>query len=141
MYAEGLPLTLSQGDIFVQIELIDSASPTAPPRTHSVIVLSHTCEIEKSVNSIVLVCVILPLSDVDPGQKGHIKKNRVFNAMYLEPIGDLPESFIDFRYVFRTNKAYLEYAIGEGLRITSLNEESKLAFATFFYRFLGRKVT
>jgi len=140
MYLQELRIKLSQGDIFNQIDLIDSAAPTAPPKTHNVIVLSHSCEIEKPSNSIVLVCAIRPLSQVDLGQRGHIQGNRIFNAMYLEPIGTLPESFIDFRYIFRVNKMFLEEGTRQGLKIASLNDETQLALTTFFYRFLARRI-
>ncbi len=140
MYLKELRPQLSQGDVFTQVSLIDSAVPLLPSKTHNVIVLSHTCEIAKPSNSIILVCAIRALTEVDPGQRGHIQRNRVFNTMYLEPIGVLQESFVDFRYIFRINKIFLEQYAQQGFKIASLNEEAQLALATYFYRFLARNI-
>lgn len=141
MYLQQLRSILSQGDIFAQIDLIDSASPKSPLQPYDVIVLSHTCEIAKPSNSVVLVCVIKSLSQIDSGQRGNVQRNRVFNAMYLESTGTLPESFIDFRYTFRVNKESLEEAVRRDLKIASLNDKAQLALAAFFYRFLIRKIS
>ncbi len=138
MYVDKTSSILSQGDIFVGLHLIDSAAPKAPSIARNVIVLSHTCDIAKGTNSVVLVCVIRALSEVGPGLEGHIKSGRVFNAMYLRPIGDLGDSFVDFRYVFRVEKDSLAYALEEGLRIASLDEENRLSFVDFFHEFLTR---
>ena len=60
--------------------------------------------------------------------------------MYLEAVGSLKESFVDFRFVFRVTKAFLEEAIRQGFRVASMNEEAQLALATLFYRFLVRDI-
>lgn len=140
MYVSAPPTVLCQGDIFTGLQLVDAAAPAAPARAYNVVVLSHACEIAKPSNSVVLVCGIRPLEGVDVGNQGHIRKNRVRNAMYLEPVGSLKESFVDFRFVFRVAKAFLEEAIRRGLRVASMNEEAQLALATFFYRFLVRDI-
>ena len=140
MYLRELRNQLSQGDIFAGIELLDSATPSSPLKTHNVIVISHTCEILKPSNSIVLVCAIRSLSDIESSNRGHIKNNRIYNAMYLSAIADLSESFVDFRYTFRINKLSLEEYIHQGRKIASLNDEAQLALTTFFYRFLIRPV-
>jgi hypothetical protein len=141
MYVETLPTVISQGDIFTRIALLDSATALTNPRFYDVIVFSHTCEIAKPSNTVVLVCGIRPLREVlDRGQQGHIQRNRVYNSMYLSPVGPLGESFVDFRFVFRVQKALLDEAMRQGLRIASLNEESRLALFTYLYRFLLRKV-
>lgn len=140
MYLPALRHILSQGDIFIQLDFIDSAAPMAPKEQHNVIVLSHTCEILKPGNAVVLVSAIRLLSEVNSGLRGLIKKNQVYNAMYLEPVGPLEESFVDFRYTFRANKVFLKESMERNLRIASFNEESQLGLATFFYRFLVRKL-
>jgi hypothetical protein len=139
MYLSEVRPILSQGDIFTQVDLIDSATPQSPSQRFDVIVLSHTCEIQKPSNSIALVCAVRPLSEIENGHRGNFQMNRVINAMYLEPIENLPESFIDFRYIFRVNKTFLEEYVREGFKIASFNDEAQLALTTFFYRFLARK--
>lgn len=141
MYLQQLRSVLSQGDVFAQICLVDSASPRSPLQTYDVIVLSHTCEIVKSSNSVVLVCVMKSLSQMDSGRRGNVQRNRAYNAMYLEATGTLPESFIDFRYTFRVDKESLEEAVRRDFKIASLNDKAQLALARFFYRFLVRKIS
>jgi hypothetical protein len=131
---------LSQGDIFLQLDLVDSAAPTALPQKRNVIVISHDCEIDKPHNRIILVCGLIPLSNVNQGHQGNIKKNSLANTMYIEPVQTLVESYVDFRYIFRADKLYLEEAMRQGLRIASIDNETQLALGTFFYRFLTRKL-
>lgn len=140
MYSPELRPQLSQGDLFTQIYLVDSARPTVPPQNRDVLVLSHTCEILKPLNSIILVCAIRPLEDTASETQGNIRRGRVKNAMYLESIGTLPESFIDFRYIFRVDKTILEQYMYKSQRIASLDNEAQRALATFFYRFLVRDI-
>ncbi len=131
---------LSQGDIFLELDLIDSASPTSPPQKRNAIVLSHDCEIDKPINRILLVCAIRFLSDVEQTTIDNIRRNRRFNTMYLGSFLSLPEVFIDFRYIFRVDRLFLEEGMRRGLRIASIDDEAKFALWTFFYRFLTRKI-
>ena len=132
---------LSQGDIFTELDLIDSAAPTSPPQKRNVIVLSNDCEIDKPSNRIVLVCAIRSVSDINPRTINDIRKNGVYNTMYIGSISNLPESFIDFRFIFRVDGLFLEEGIRRGLRIASVDDEARLALGTFFYRFLTRAVS
>ncbi len=139
MYLENPRPLLSQGDIFAQIDLFDSALPQLPSKRYNIIVLSHSCEIDKPTNSIVLICAILPLVEVEENGRGNIKRNRTYHTMYLEPAGGLPEGFVDFRYVFRVKKEFLQECMREGFRVISLNDEAQSALASLFFRFLARK--
>lgn len=139
MYLENLRTKLSQGDVLVQIPLLDSANPTAPEKTHNIIILSHTCEIDKPKNMVVLVCAIKPLTDFGSGQDEDIRRGRMINVMYLALSDRLPESGIDFRYTYRFHKeALLEFSKNDH-KISSLTDEGQEALANFYYRFLVRK--
>jgi len=139
MYLENPSSLLSQGDIFAQIDLTDAAFPQSPPKRYNIIVLSHSCEIDKENNYIALVCAILPLGEVDEGVRRDIRKNKTYHTMYLDAVGGLPESFIDFRYVFRVKKEFLQECTREGFKAASLDEEAQLALVHFFYRFISRR--
>lgn len=139
MYLHQPRQQLSQGDIFTDVNLLDSARPQLPTRTFNVIILSHTCDILKPKNSVVLVCAIRPISEVSPGNAGHIKKNRLYNTMYVEPVGNLRESFVDFRYTYRLDKRFLGDCANKGQKIASLNDDGQLALVYFFQRFLSRR--
>ena len=129
---------LSQGDIFTKVSLIDSASPKSPPREFDAITLSHNCEIEKPNSSTVLVCAIRPITQLDEGNRGHLRRGRLYNAMLLEFCASLSESFIDFRFIFRVNKMFLNECAQQGLKIASLTDEAQLALGNFFYTFIIR---
>jgi len=67
---------LSQGDVFIQIDLLDSATAAVTPQPYNVIVISHDCEIDKPDNVIVLVCAIKPLAIMRAGDIGNLKKGK-----------------------------------------------------------------
>lgn len=143
MYALEVPAKLSQGDIITKVSLLDSALPDAPPVERTVIVLSHDCEIDKRSNEVIIVAAVRLMSEVEqhkPGIKNDIQRGRVRSVMYLAPQGQLEESCVDFRYIFRVTKHYLEECLQKGLRIVSLNEEGKQALCVFFERYLFRKL-
>ena len=60
--------------------------------------------------------------------------------MHLVSTTGLPESFIDFRFIFRIEKTTLEEYARLGIKIASLNDEAQLALGEFLYRFVSRKV-
>ena len=143
MYELMAPVKLSQGDIINKVLLLDSAVPAASPGERNVIILSHDCEIDKPSNEVLIVAEVKLLAEMErikSGIKGDIQKGRVRNVMYLEPYGQLAESYVDFRYIFRVAKKSLEENLKLGLRIASLNEESKQALCIFFERYLFRKL-
>jgi len=136
VHSENLRIKISQGDIFANVPLIDSAKPSDPPKDYNVIILSHTCDIDKPTQKQVLVCVVKSFSVLKPGQDGDVRKDRVRNVMYLRTIKNLGEVFVDFRCEFRLNKEVLS----EGDKIISLTDQGQLALAHYFYRFLVRDV-
>lgn len=139
MYLENPSSLLSQGDIFAQIDLVDAAFPQSPRKRYNVIVLSHSCEIDKKSNYIVLVCAILPLAEIDESVRGSIRKNKTYHTMHLDAVDGLSESFIDFRYIFRVKKKFLQECAHEGFKVASFTGEAQLALVHFFYRFISRK--
>jgi hypothetical protein len=140
MFLPVLREKLSQGDILTQITLIDSAATTTSPQRYNVIVLSHDCEIDKPNNSIIIVCALRNLSEVPSITQEQIRKNKVYRTMYLESTKLFPESFVDFRLIFRVNKNFLEECSRQGFRVASLNDEARLALPAYFYMYLTRKV-
>jgi hypothetical protein len=142
MYVAQARQQLSQGDILSQVALIDSAAPAAPAVNRNIIVLSHNCEIDKQSNEIVIVAALFPLENAERhtrGISGDIKRGRVYNTMFLMSYGAMSESYVDFRYIYRVNKSYLNECIVQGLRIVSLDTLSKDALCIFFERYLFRK--
>ncbi len=142
MYASDASSDLNQGDILEKVNLLDSAVPTSPPVERNIIVLSHDCEIDKPSNEVIIVAGVKLMSEVEkysPGIKGDIKNGRVRNTMYLPPHGELEESCVDFRYIFRVTKQQLLECLKQSLRVVSLNDEGKQALCTFFGRYLFRE--
>jgi len=139
MYLENLRSKLSQGDILTQIPLLDSANPMAPEKKHDVIILSHTCEMDKPKNMVVLVCAIKPLTSFEPGQDADIRRGKMISVMHMESNDKLPESGIDFRYTYRFHKEKLLEFSKKNHKLSSLTDEGQEALAKFFYRFLVRK--
>jgi hypothetical protein len=138
MYLPELRSKLSQGDIFAQIPIVDSADPALKKKDYNVIILSHTCDIDKPTQKIVLVCAIRPFSELNPGQDKDIIKGRIRNAMHVKPVGEMGDSFIDFRFTFRVNKEFLQEAEKNGAKIASLMDDAQLALIEYFRRFLAR---
>lgn len=139
MYRSNPRPKLSQGDIFFDIDLIDSAIPHNSPQKRKIIVLSHNCEIDKPNNQAVLTCGIRQLSEVNLGLQNDIRASRVVNCMYLPAGSNMGESFIDFRQIFRVNKFYLNEAMNTGFRLCSITDEAQMALTMSFYKFLSRR--
>ena len=138
MYLPELRSKLSQGDIFTQVPIVDSADPAFKKKNYDVIILSHTCDIDKPNQKVVLVCAIRPFSELSPGQGKDIIKGWIINAMHVKPVGEMGDSFIDFRFTFRIHKEVLQQAEKSGTKIVSLTDNATLALIEYFHRFFAR---
>ena len=105
---------LSQGDIIRRVVVSrklpddEATTNTAPSR---VIVLSHGCEIDKSIKpgtltDTVLVARVFPKTAIPQGTWGNVARYRVPNTFYL-PIGPghEEEAFVDWRSIQPVDKA------------------------------------
>ena len=127
---------LWQGDIFVGVPIVEVSGEERKDWRGKVIVLSHECELAKPSTRTALVVRIRGEADFNPDQWGHIKKNRLYNGMYLEGAGPHMPGFVDFRLIHRVRIDVLERCE----KIASLTEEARQALPAYLWRFLTRRL-
>jgi hypothetical protein len=104
LYTTGLRPALSQGDVLKGVR-IDEGHLGVPPRTLTVMALSHSCEIDKPHNKVMLVSNVRPLSDFNADTHEGIRDGRNLALFYLPPFPPsvIEESCVDFRQTFRVS--------------------------------------
>lgn len=140
MYLTELRGEVSQGDIFGSLPTVYIQGVGLKPKVRNArtMLLTHDCEYDKPRTTTVIIAEIWPLSDVDPGSRGHIQQNKVLGAFYLEPYTDVvPASYVDLRSMSRLEKSILEAQKQVGGRLVSLTDDAKLALQRQMALFLG----
>lgn len=141
MFAPSLTTELSQGDIVDDIEITEAFS-TPPSSLERVVVVTNDCDIDKRSQDILLVARVWPIDRVEEQNKGlagSIRKGRVAAAMLLGPHPDLPESFVDFRFLFRVPRDACMEAMNRGRRLASMSEDGRLAVLARLYSYFARR--
>jgi len=133
--------SLSQGDLIEELDIQEILGGEPNSSTHTVIVLSHDCEIDKPNNSIVLVARTREIGEIDSANQGNVRSGRVVNTMHLPAVDSMPESFVDFRFIHRVLKAELERGISENRRVASISDDAQAALQAFLHRFFSRAPT
>jgi len=108
---------LDQGDILRHVwtarKTPASADEAEERNRTAVCVMSHGCDIDKPSDPAkrtdsVLVACVFPISAVERGFQGDIRRNRVVNAFFLPNDGYFPEDcFVDWRTVQPVDKTAL----------------------------------
>jgi hypothetical protein len=148
-YAVPAREVLSQGDILQDIVLDEPRRK----RLSRVIVLSHSCEIDKPQSKTLIGGEVFPLQREGKKYAGRIRteSNKIINIFYLPSTDGVVESYVDFRYLFRVYYADIGAEhwkqVGDQQhrtladpekRIASLGDEATrqlaLKFAFFFVR-------
>lgn len=130
---------LSQGDIISNIQIYDGVqeSKLHPVACH-VAILTNDCDIDKPKLSVLTVTRVTPLTEVEKGPAGDIRAGRVAGAWLLPAIAGLPESFVDFRFVYRLLKVRAMEALSSGARVASMSDDGRLALLQAFHHYLIR---
>jgi hypothetical protein len=126
---------LKQGDIFADVPIREISGDDDREWSGRVIVLSHSCEIEKKHCTAPLVAAIKEEAEVSPDWWGHAKGDRLVNAMYLPPGESIAAGLVDFRLIHRVRKEVLAQA----QKIASLTEEAQEALTYYLTRFFARR--
>ena len=126
MFRPALRAQLSQGDVFRGITIHDRAGP---PRSATVGVLSHDCEIDKPGERSRYLLVVEIRSPADAGMSnwGNIRSNEAWNALYIPAGPNIPEGYADLGRIHRIEKAALEQAMTNGHRIASMTDDGREA--------------
>lgn len=106
LYAHAIRASLSQGDVIEDVVVYDSENtPTGDPkpkdRRFRVMVLSHSCDIDKSDSNACLCARVRPITDVREKFRDAIRTGKVAAIMYLPPGSALSEGYVEFRYSYR----------------------------------------
>jgi hypothetical protein len=132
---------LSQGDLIAGVQVPDVEELATTTRPIRAVVLSHDCELAspklQGLARHALVAEVRPPEDAaDGGLWGMIKQARVWNALHI-PAGDHhDEAFIDFRRVYRVEKAVLQEAIERGQRLACASDDGREAIVYALLSFL-----
>lgn len=100
--------------------------------TGQAMVLTYDCEFDKTNH--VLIAELRPLTEIEPGSRGHIRRNRVFRALYVaaQP-GSSEECCVDFRRTSRLPKA----ALLDCARVASAGDDARSALQGALAVFFG----
>lgn len=139
IYSAALANELCQGDVFIDVEIRETLAGVTRTSTRVVVLLSHDCEIDKRAETL-LGCVARPISDVSAGDAGNIQAGRVVNAMHLPAVGALPESFIDFRFIYRLERGMIDRLAEQGNRVASMTENGRTALVAMMFRYFARRL-
>jgi hypothetical protein len=92
---------LSQGDILEPVLCVDGLTGPIGVRRR-VMVVSHSCEIDKKQSRSIYVAVYSRFEPHDKATLGAIRANRVIAAMFVPGLpGRIDTGFIDLRSIFR----------------------------------------
>ncbi len=136
---------MDQGDLIRKVVVYRKAPATFDVQPEllfsNVIVLSHGCDIDKARFDSVLVARVIRLSAIpDQGLAGNLRRNRVYEAFYLEPSGPLAEeAYIDWRTIQAVDKPSILASRSSERYIGTLDEELMLAASEGLWRFLFRQ--
>ena len=135
---------LDQGDLIRRIVVcrkppIELGDPTEV-LVSNVCVLSHGCDIDKPRSDSVLVARLIRLSAIpDSGMAGNVRRNRAYEAYFLEAAGPLAEdAYIDWRTIQAVDKQAMLAARRSDRYIGSLDEETLAAASDGLWRFFFR---
>lgn len=101
------------------------------------VLLTYDCEYDKASTRFVVVAQVFRLEDVPADRQGNVRKNKVFSTFYLNAAELFEESFVDFRYMGRLDKAIVAAQAQAGKRLISLNDEAQLALQEQLSAFFG----
>lgn len=106
LYTTALRQALSQGDVLNDVRVFDpdnspTGGPVAKDRLFRVMVLSHSCEVDKRDSNACLCARVRLITDVRGQFQDRIRNGRVANIMHLPAEGLLPEGYVEFRYTYR----------------------------------------
>jgi hypothetical protein len=104
--------SLCQGDIFESVRVTDPAavSPDEPELSTRVVLLTNDCDIDKKSHrslAVIRLTDISVLETANAGLVGDIRADRSPAAWHIPAAGSLPESFVDFRFIYRVRKTEL----------------------------------
>lgn len=104
LYSSSIRRGLSQGDVLEPVK-IHEAHLGQKERTYSVMVLSHSCELDKPHSKTFLAAAVRPLKDFDPQLLDGIREGRLLALFYIptNPPRILDERCVDFRQIFRVS--------------------------------------
>lgn len=139
LYAHSPWDVLSQGDVLSDMEITETLGARSRTYSYTVIVLSHGCEIDKREANVAICARVKPVSGERSARYAEaLRDGNVAHAMYLPESSTLPESYVDFRGIYRVALDDARRAIAEGRRCLSLSEAGQLALQGFVYRFFAR---
>lgn len=139
-YRESPADRLCQGDVISGINwqpLSAEGWEAATVVCHGAI-LSHDCEIAKAHSLGVLVAIVRPMAEIEYSKQFLVREKRVVHAFPLEPVGAMPESWIDLRVILVVSKSSIRNRMGGLSRIASLSEEQCAVLRRQLVRFFTR---
>lgn len=140
IFAPTLRDLLSQGDLVSRVTVVEYREGQPISGEYDVVVLMHDCEIDKPGNHILLCVRARQVADLAPGQIGDVRRGRVNNAMHLPAVRNSPESFIDFRMIYRVPRREIDRGLREGRRVASMTEDGRTAMITYLYKYFARRM-
>lgn len=141
-YLTELRSQISQGDIFKNVPVAylrqDSQDSEIAPQLRFLtgIMLTHDCEYDKTNAEAVIFAEIKSLSDVPVNLQGNVRHNKPLHTFYIPATGDLPESYIDLRHLYRVNKKFLTER-NNAVRFRSVEEDIRLALQRVVTTYFG----
>lgn len=141
MFLDALADRISQGDVFDDIVTEDGFSE-ASRQPSRVILLTNDCDIDKRSFDVWLTVRLTPLSSLTgpaKGVAGDILRDRVPAALYVPASRSIPESFVDYRHIYRVRRDSITEAAASGRRVASMSEDGRVALGRRLIVFLRRK--
>jgi hypothetical protein len=129
---------LDQGDLFASIQILEHSGPDSSAQRESLLLLSHGCEIEKPVPTLLCARVGL-VAEIAKGKAGDLRRHRVANAMHLPASQNASESYVDFRHIYRVPRDLIDQAAKDGKRVASMTDFGRNALAAYLFRFITRR--
>jgi hypothetical protein len=145
-YSEPTPDLLCQGDILITphlyINKVDGIADSdgfidisAQGRQVLGLIMNFDCELDKPWSQTVVVCPILPLSELQEKQRTDAKKNRIAHLFSIERYRDKwPDSVAVLNQQTTIDRTLIDLP----RRLATLTTESRLAFYAQFVRWVSR---
>ena len=126
-------LTVREGDVFSSADSVTDKA-IAQTRREFALVLSPDCDIDKEKTLFWLLCPIHPLSAMNGSDQGNIRKNKVFNYIFLPAHKSLPDSFVNLGWITTVEARIVK----ESTRIMTLSDLSRSSLYMQLVRWISR---
>lgn len=137
---------LSQGDILItpHLYLVSTEGVadaegliglTAKGRQRMALVMNFDCEIDKPWSTSVVVCPIVPLTELKGGQRTDAKRNRIAHLFFMPRLKDVLEDSVA---VLNQQTTLDRSMIDLPKRVATLDTTARYAFYAQFVRWISR---